>query len=360
MKTRRSRPASPGVDPTGTGALSKSTPVAMVADIGGTNARFALADLRQAQPQLSRLQVLQCSAFASLQHAAEHYLQDVGVRPARVAIAVASPVGCDEVRLTNRAWSFSQRELKRSLGLGELHILNDFGAVALAVPAVGSAGIATLHGEDDSLLQGPITVLGPGTGLGVALLIGDAPGGWRVIETEGGHVSFAPQGDEEYLIARWLNARFGRVSAERLLCGTGLSHIHAALADGDDLASALDQRTTIRDPAEIVEAALGGHDLMARRALARFCAVLGSVAGDAALIHGARSVVIAGGMVPRFIPFLRSSAFRERFLAKGRMTAYLESAGIHVITHPAPGLLGAAIYLRNSTRRPRRRVADTG
>lgn len=339
-------------------AVSKRKPLAMVADIGGTNARFALADLRQSQPQLSCQQVLQCSAFASLQHAAEHYLQDVGVQPARVAIAVASPVGCDEVRLTNRAWSFSQRELKRSLGLAELHVLNDFGAVALAVPAVGPADIATLHGEDDSLLQGPITVIGPGTGLGVALLVGDAVSGWRVIETEGGHVSFAPLGDEEYLIARWLNARFGRVSAERLLCGTGLSHIHAALVAGDDLSLALDQRATIRDPADIVEAALGGHDLIARRALARFCAVLGSVAGDAALIHGARNVVIAGGMVPRFIPFLRSSAFRERFLAKGRMAVYLESAGIHVITHAAPGLLGAAIYLQNNSRtRNSRRIA---
>jgi len=332
-------------------AASKRWSLAMVADIGGTNARFALADLRQSQPRLSRQQVLQCSAFASLQHAAEHYLQDVGVRPARVALAVASPVGSDEIRLTNRAWSFSQRELQRRLGLDELHVLNDFGAVAQAVPAVGPGDIATLHGEFDSLLQGPVTVLGPGTGLGVALLVGDAAGGWRVIETEGGHVSFAPLGDEEYLIARWLNARFGRVSAERLLCGTGLSHIHAALVAGDDLSLALDQRAAILDPAEIVEAALGGHDLMARRALARFCAVLGSVAGDAALIHGARSVVIAGGMVPRFIPFLRSSAFRERFLAKGRMAVYLESAGIHVITHAAPGLLGAAIYLRNSTRR---------
>ncbi|HRN58898.1 MAG TPA: glucokinase, partial [Chiayiivirga sp.] len=102
----------------------------------------------------------------------------------------------------------------------------------------------------------------------------------------------------------------------------------------------------LRDPAEIVAAALDGHDLSARRALARFCAVLGSVAGDCALIHGARSVVIAGGIVPRFIPFLRASAFRERFLAKGRMAALLESVPIHVITHPHPGLLGAACALR--------------
>ena len=201
--------------------------------------------------------------------------------------------------------------------------------------------------------RSPVSVLGPGTGFGIALLTGDAAGGWKVIETEGGHVSFAPLGDEERQIAMWLSARFDRVSNERLLSGTGLSHIDAALAAGGDLSQAHDQRATFRDPALIVDAALAGHDLIARRALARFCAILGNVAGDAALIHGARTVMIAGGIVPRFIPFLRSSAFRERFLAKGRMAAYLESVAIRVITHDAPGLLGAAMYLHSGAHRER-------
>ena len=320
--------------------------LAMVADIGGTNARFALTDPQRAVPQLSHQRSLPCAEFASLQHAAEYYLESVGEQPARAAIAVASPGGSDEIHLTNRAWSFSRRELQKSLGLDALDVLNDFGAVAWAVPALGPADVVTLHGVHGAPLCGPVSVLGPGTGLGVALLTGDAARGWKVVETEGGHVSFAPLGEEEKQIASWLNARFDRVSNERLLCGTGLSHIDAALASGDDLSSALDQRAIFRDPAAIVDAALAGHDLIARRALARFCAVFGSVAGDAALIHGARTVMIAGGIVPRFIPFLRSSAFRERFLAKGRMAAYLESAAIRVITHAAPGLLGAAMYLR--------------
>jgi len=330
--------------------MATSNALAMIADIGGTNARFALTDLCAPHPDLLEQRALRNADFASLQHAAEHYLAQVGAKPSRAAIAVACPVGADEIRLTNRAWSFSRSELKRRLGLESLDMINDFGAVAWAVPALASDDVVTLHGAHDAPLRGPVSVLGPGTGLGVAMLVGDDARGWQVVETEGGHVSFAALGDEEQTIARWMTAKFGRVSNERLLCGAGLSHIDAALAAGDDLSSALDPRAQFRDPAAIVEAALDGHDLVARRTLARFCAVLGSVAGDAALIHGARTVMIAGGIVPRFIPFLRSSAFRERFLAKGRFAAWLESVTIRVITHPNPGLLGAAMALRAATR----------
>ena len=319
---------------------------ALLADIGGTNARFALTDPDAGTLVLREQQSLPAAEFASLQHAAEHYLASVGVRPRQASIAVACPVSGDEVRLTNRAWAFSQVELKRALGLDQLKVINDFGAVAHAVPALGTDDRVLLHGSDELPPRGPITVLGPGTGLGVALLVGDAQAGWRVVETEGGHVSFAPQGEEELAISRWISARYGRCSNERLLCGAGIAQIDAALAAGDDLSVPPDWAKQLRDPAEIVAAALDGHDLNARRTLARFCAVLGSVAGDAALIHGARTVMIAGGIVPRFVPFLKSSAFRERFLAKGRFAAYLESVSIQVVTHPQPGLLGAAVALR--------------
>ena len=187
------------------------------------------------------------------------------------------------------------------------------------------------------------------------MLVGSYEHGWHAVETEGGHVGFAPLGDEERAISAWLTAQHGRTSTERLLCGKGLSEIDAVLRGASAVlpaqmpqpgdASLLNP--ALRDPAEIVAAALEGHDQAARRTLARFCSVLGSVAGDCALIHGARTVVIAGGIVPRFIPFLRSSAFRARFLAKGRMTPLLEAVPIHVITHPNPGLLGAATALRS-------------
>ena len=328
--------------------------LALVGDIGGTNARFALADLSSPTVELLESKSLPNADFASIQHAIEHYLAGVDARPARAALAVACPVGDDEIRLTNRAWSFSRSELQRTLGLDELRMLNDFGAVAWAVPALGDDDMVTLHGRRETPLRGPVSVLGPGTGLGVALLVGSHGHGWHVVETEGGHVGFSPVGDEERAISAWLTAKHGRTSTERLVCGKGISEIDAVLRGAGVLPPKAGTmpgdgslpEPDLRDPADIVTAALEGHDLAARRALARFCAVLGSVAGDCALVHGARTVVIAGGIIPRFIPFLRSSAFRERFLAKGRMATLLESVPIHVITHPNPGLLGAATALR--------------
>lgn len=318
--------------------------LALVADIGGTNARFALAELDGERPVLYHPKTLAAAQFASLQHAAEHYLSHVGQSPQHAAIAVACPVRDDEVRLTNRAWSFSQAELQQSLGLERLLVLNDFGAAAWTVPTLAEADSIAIYGQADLRRAGPISVLGPGTGLGMALLVGDDTTGWRVIETEGGHVSYAPHGTEERAIADWLAARHGRVSNERLVSGPGLSQIDAAMA-GRKPGKLDTPDDSLREPAEIVAAALEGHDVPSRRALARFCAILGSVAGDTALAHGARTVLIGGGIVPRFIPFLRASAFRERFLDKGRFAAYLEPVSVRVIVHPAPGLLGAALAL---------------
>ena len=321
--------------------------LALIADIGGTNARFALTDAAPV-PRILHSRTLNNADYASLQHAAEAYLAGVGARPRRAALALACPVHTDEIRLTNRAWSFNRSELRDALGLDELNLLNDFGAVAWSVPALAEGERVHLYGPLRHALEGPVSVLGPGTGFGVALLVGDAARGWQAVETEGGHVSFAPIGDEEHALARWMNARHGRTSWERLLSGSGLSSIDAVLRG---IESGVDVGTphlalAPREPAAVVAAALDGHDAVARRSLARFCSILGSVAGDAALIHGARTVMIAGGIIPRFIPFLRSSAFRERFLSKGRFAAYLESVSVQVVTHPHPGLLGAAVALR--------------
>ena len=321
-----------------------ATDLALVADIGGTNARFALVDLAAPEPALLQARSLCNADYASLQHAARDYLRSVGAEPKRAAVAVASPVSGEEIHLTNLAWSFGRGELRAALGLDELLLLNDFGAIGWAVPALRPSDRIALHGPVAEPMVGPVSLLGPGTGLGVGLLVGSQADGWHVVETEGGHVSFAPQDDEEQQIARWFTARHGRVSNERVLCGQGLAQVDAILR-GD----ASGGEPSLREPADIVEAALAGSDVSARRALARFCAVLGSVAGDCALVHGARTVVIAGGMVPRFVPFLRSSAFRERFLAKGRFAPWLESVAIHVVTHPHPGLLGAAVALRKGS-----------
>ncbi|MBS0226644.1 MAG: glucokinase [Proteobacteria bacterium] len=330
--------------------MSGNERLALVGDVGGTNARFALVDLDASACTLQQAQTLRNDDFASLQHAIETYLAAVGQRPRHAAIAVASPVSADEIRLTNRAWSFSQREMQASLGLDALHVINDFGAIAWAVPTLQPQDYVHLFGPDN-IETGPVSVLGPGTGLGVALLVGEAEKGWNIVATEGGHVSFAPVGDEERMIEQWMSARHGRTSTERVLCGKGISEIDAVYRGVPAVTSSVgpgeaSMHGSLRDPADIVASALDGHDLAARQTLARFCAMLGSVAGDCVLIHGARSVVIAGGIVPRFIPFLRSSAFRERFLMKGRYVAYLERIDVRVIIHPNPGLLGAATAIR--------------
>ena len=325
----------------------------LVGDIGGTNARFALAEPGSGRPGLHDIGVLATADFASLHQATRHYLDQLAVRPARAALAVACPVQGDDIRLTNRAWAFNRRELADSLGLTELQILNDFGAAALGVSALEAGEYELLHGRPETALADPVSVIGPGTGMGVALLLRDIDQRWQVIATEGGHISFAALGSEERRIHDWLAARHGRVSIERVLSGRGLSEIYAALS-GVPAAKRDTPDQALRPAADLLAAGLRGQDRPARDALARFCAILGSVAGDTALFHGARTLAIAGGIVPRFIPFLRSSAFRERFLDKGRFAAHLESVNILVVTHPEPGLLGAALSLTLSPPEPAR------
>jgi glucokinase len=329
------------------------TELVLVADIGGTNARFALADLDgQDRPRLRKERRLTADRYASLQQAARHYLAEIGDEATirRAAIAVACPVICEEIRLTNRAWSFNRRELQDELGLEELLVMNDFGAAAHAIPALRDDEKAIIHRGVHDGPRAPISVIGPGTGMGVALVTRFGPGEWHVIETEGGHVSYAPQGTEEQLIYDWLLSRHDRVSIERVLSGDGLGRIHAALS-GRDPSKTHTPNSALARPAWIVEQALGGEDVIARRSLARFCAILGSFAGDCALIHGARTVAIAGGMAPRFAGFLRASAFVERFLDKGRFAAWLEAVRVALVTHPEPGLLGAAQALKTHRER---------
>lgn len=327
----------------------RTSELVLVADIGGTNARFALADLDHGKrPKLHDEQKFSADRFASLQQAARHYLSSVTDRASisRAAIAVASPVTGDEIRLTNRSWSFSRLELQQELGLDELLVINDFGAAARSIPALRDEEKSVLHHGMYTEPRAPISVIGPGTGMGVALITQFESENWHVVETEGGHISYAPQGSEEQRIHDWLSARHGHVSVERVLSGSGLGRIHAVLS-GCEPSKTQTPNSALLSPAEIVERALAGEDIISRRALARFCAILGSFAGDCALIHGARTLAIAGGIVPRVDSFLHSSAFVERFLDKGRFAAWLEKVRVVLVTHPEPGLLGAALALRD-------------
>ncbi|MGH8182507.1 MAG: glucokinase [Rhodanobacteraceae bacterium] len=319
--------------------------LALIGDIGGTNARFALTDVSAAKPEILHEQTESDTDFRSLREAALHYLTTIGAQPAHAALAVASPIEGDEITLTNRDWSFNRDTLQQALGLENLQLINDFAAIAWAAPHLAASNRLPVHGVVATPLPGPVTLIGAGTGLGVALLTGSHGQGWHVVPTEGGHASFAPIDDEERAIAAWLGARHGRVSNERLLSGHGLSNIDAALRGVAPVAAPAPQPGSRRSK-DIVDAALSGKDAAAERALQRFCRIYGAVAGDAALLHGANTVLIAGGVVLHFLDFFRASGFMDAFLAKGRHTGYMQRMSVQVITHPNPGLLGAAVAVR--------------
>lgn len=319
--------------------------LALIGDIGGTNARFALTDLAAKEPRIVEEQTFTNRGFGSLGEAARHYLDEVGSHPKRAALAVASPITGDEIALTNRDWSFRRSELQRALGLDDLRLINDFAAIAWAAPHLAEGDRMAVHGVVATPPEGPVTLIGAGTGLGVALLTGSFADGWHVVPTEGGHASFAPTDEEERTLAAWLGVRHGRVSSERLLSGHGLSNIDAALRGMEPVAAPAAQLGSRRSK-EVVDAALSGNDSDAERALHRFCRIYGAVAGDAALMHGASTVLIAGGIVLHFLDFFRDSEFMEAFVAKGRHEDYMQRMAVQVITHPNPGLLGAAVAAR--------------
>jgi glucokinase len=329
---------------------------ALIADIGGTNARFALCDLHAAEALPLAELTLACDSFDSLGAAAKHYLQQATTQaalgkdqPTTAVVAVASPIMGDEVRMTNRNWTFSQHNLANELGLRRLLAINDFAAMAWGVTALQPQDVSVLYDaglQGLHLQQGPITVMGPGTGLGVALLVGNSSQ-WQAVATEGGHVSFAPLNDEEVYLQQALSHPYQRCSTERLLCGIGLSHIDAALrarnAGIHDPAAIDFSADNLRDPGVLVAQAQAG-EADAHAALSRFCSMLGAAAGDAVLMHGAKVLVLAGGILPRFVDYLKASEFLESFLAKARFRAFMKRVPIYLATHRNPGILGAAVY----------------
>jgi glucokinase len=230
----------------------------------------------------------------------------------------------------------SEGELQ-TLGLNPVKLINDFEALAWGAPIVPEAELASLGGPVDGDPHATVAVLGPGTGFGVSALVRDAHGREMAMPSEGGHACFPPGDAVEDEILRILRRRYDRVSIERLICGPGLLNMHRALAEIDG------RETHIDDPAEITETALKDPNTPCGATLARFCAILGAVAGDIALTTGARGgVYIAGGIAPRILPFLKASPFRERFERKGRFQPYMQAIPTKVILHKHAALLGAA------------------
>lgn len=319
-------------------ATTRSPTEVVAVDLGGTHARFALARLESGRVvDLSEEAVLKTAEHANLRTAWDAYEARLGrPLPRACGIAVAGPIHGDTLKLTNNPWVIRPARLPSELGVEQLTIINDFAAVAHAVAQMGPSHLAHLCGPERPLpAVGVITIMGPGTGLGVALLLKNEHS-YRVVATEGGHVDFAPLDSLEDAILGRLRARYRRVSVERIVAGPGLANIYEALAaiEGRPMAPASD--------AALWTAALAGTDTLAAAALDRFCLSLGSVAGDLALAHGAGSVVIGGGVGLRLADRLPRSGFSERFVAKGRFEALMGSIPVKLILHPQPGLLGAA------------------
>jgi glucokinase len=309
-----------------------------VADVGGTHARFALAGIEGGSiVSLSEPVTLKTAEHGSFQLAWEEFGRREGIDPPKeLAIAFAGPVGGEVLKLTNNPWVIRPALIKDRLGVDRYVVVNDFGAVGHAVATLPDEHFRHLCGPQRPLPgEGVISIVGPGTGLGVAALL-RRNAHYDVIETEGGHVDFAPLDLLEDKILMQLRRHFRRVSVERVAAGQGLWNLYEALGaiEGKDL--------TFHDEKELWTAALASSDSLATAALDRLCLSLGAVAGDMALAQGANSVVIAGGVGLRLADYLPQSGFRDRFIAKGRFERRMDEMPVKLITHPQPGLFGAA------------------
>lgn len=307
-------------------------------DIGGTHARFAVATIsRSKYVNLGEAVTLQTADCASFQAAWQEFSRlRGGTLPRKAAIAVAGPVGGDDIRFTNNAWVIRPRLIGPQLGLDEITIINDFEAVGHALAQADERYFEHFCGPDTPFpVNGRTCILGPGTGLGVAHLWKQADQ-YHIQSTEGGHMGFSPLDDVDDAILARLRRRHGRVSVERMVSGPAIVDIYEALA------SLAGRRVTETDDKLIWALGLARTDPLAAAAVDRFCLSLGAVAGDMALAQGATAVVIAGGMGLRIKDRLIRSGFAERFVAKGRFESFMKAMPVKLITHPQPGLIGAA------------------
>lgn len=309
----------------------------VVADIGGTHARFAIASRSIAGDiSLSHEIHLATSDFADLSSAWAAYAAKLGYpAPRRAAIAVACPVQADLLKFTNNRWVIQPAILPAQLGLEGLSVLNDFEAAGHALAHLAPSATLRLQGEFGIGADRITSVIGPGTGLGGALVI-NRTGHTLIVPTEAGHIGFSPRDEIERAIATHLQNRFGRVSVERVASGPALLDIYQVLA------ARASHPAPLSDDKLIWTAALSGDDALAVASLDTFCACLGSAVGDIALAHGAQAVVLAGGLGARLAEKLPSSLFMERFGDKGRFAQRMRAMPIHLLTDTRAGLIGAA------------------
>lgn len=315
--------------------------VNLVADIGGTNIRLAIAG---SVNDIAEIVTYQCEKFAHLIDVLRLYIsqKQLDGKSINACLAIACPVDGDFISMTNLPWKFSQKELKAKLKLNSLTLINDYSAIALAIPYLNDDQKFKI-GRGEAVENSAISVCGPGTGLGVATLV-SLDNKWHCVSGEGGHVDFAPVNELEVGIFSYILKIKQRVSYEQLLSGYGLEQIYQALIDmNHDSLRAENEKLS----AEVISSrAINNSCVICGQALEQFCQILGSFAGNLVLTaNSLGGVYIAGGIVPRFIRFLAQSGFRERFETKGRLSALTQQTPTYVITETQPGLLGASAYL---------------
>jgi glucokinase len=314
----------------------------LLADIGGTNARFAL---EVAPDNIAAIAVLPCQDFPDISAALRSYFALEATRTLlplpvqEAAIAIANPVAGDLIRMTNHHWEFSISALRAEFGFENLRVVNDFKALALSLPHL-SAQQKLQVGGGQAQAGAALGLIGAGTGLGVSGLI-PGPGGWQALDSEGGHVSFAPNNDCEIEIMRFAMRQYTHVSCERLMSGIGLDIVYAALVEihGKQLPGL--------SPIEIINKGLARECAICEETLQRFCDMLGTAASNLALTLGAKGgIYIGGGIVPRLGDFFLQSGFRQRFEDKGRFSNYLQTIPTYLITADYPAFLGLSALLR--------------
>jgi glucokinase len=316
----------------------------LIADIGGTFARFAL----EVAPLVFEQNVsLRCADFPDFQAAVTGYLSGIknvareAIRYA--AVAIANPVAGDEVRMTNYHWQFSIEQMRQQLGFDNLVVVNDFTALAMSIPSL-TFEQRRQFGGGEAVPRSVVGLIGAGTGLGVSGLI-PAGEGWIALGTEGGHTSFSPQDDREVFILQYAWRHYQHVSFERLLSGTGIELIFRALQDRAGVAERM------LDAPEITRLALERGDSLCKETIEVFCAILGTAAANLAVSQGAfGGIYIGGGIVPRLGSYFDNSPFRKRFEDKGRFTHYMKGIPTFVITAADATLMGAACILSSQLR----------
>ncbi|APR34923.1 bifunctional transcriptional regulator/glucokinase [Paraburkholderia sp. SOS3] len=327
-----------------TGVPTKAAPQAgqhadgprLLADVGGTNARFAL----ETRPgEITQVHVYPCADYPGIADVIKKYLKDTKIgRVNHAAVAIANPVDGDQVRMTNHDWHFSIEATRRALGFDTLLVVNDFTALAMALPGLTDTQRVQVGGGTRRP-HSVIGLLGPGTGMGVSGLI-PADDRWIALGSEGGHASFAPSDEREDLVLQYARKKWSHVSFERVAAGPGIEIIYRALAARDKK-----RVPSTLDVAEISKRGLEG-DPLAAETLDVFCGILGTFAGNIAVTLGALGgIYIGGGVVPRLGDFFAKSSFRQRFEAKGRFEDYLKNVPTFVITAEYPAFLGVSAIL---------------